>query len=134
MKRTILGLGVTCALLANVFGQQRPPSPAPTPVTSPAASTEPAPSASPRSSPTPESPDLDYDDVVRITTNLIQLDVVVTDKDGNQVTDLSEKDFEVLENGRPQEATPQPREAEPQLLVEHSERHSLSARKAPKAL
>jgi VWFA-related protein len=42
------------------------------------------------------------DEVVRITTNLVQLDVVVTDKDGRQVTDLSAEDFEIREDGRAQ--------------------------------
>lgn len=40
------------------------------------------------------------DDVVRISTNLIQLDVTVTDKEGRPVTDLSPDDFEIQENGR----------------------------------
>ena len=42
------------------------------------------------------------DDVVRITTNLVQLDAVVTDKSGNQIKDLSATDFEVLQDGKPQ--------------------------------
>jgi VWFA-related protein len=41
-------------------------------------------------------------EVVRITTNLVQIDAVVTDKDGNQVTDLRAEDFEILEDKRPQ--------------------------------
>jgi VWFA-related protein len=45
--------------------------------------------------PKPTPPD---DDVVRIETNLIQIDVVVTDKNGNEVTDLRREDFEVYEN------------------------------------
>jgi VWFA-related protein len=47
----------------------------------------------------------DEDEVVRITTNLVQVDAVVTDKDGNQVTDLKAEDFEVLEDNRPQTIT-----------------------------
>ena len=47
-----------------------------------------------------------YDDeVVRITTNLVQIDAVVTDKDGRQVTDLRPEDFEVLEDGKPRQIT-----------------------------
>jgi VWFA-related protein len=42
------------------------------------------------------------DDVVRITTNLVQLDAVVTDKSGNQIKDLSASDFEVFQDGKPQ--------------------------------
>ena len=51
--------------------------------------------------PTP-TPD---DDVVKISTNLIQLDVVVTDKNGKIVSDLKPEDFEVYENGKKQDLT-----------------------------
>lgn len=47
-----------------------------------------------------------YDDeVVRITTNLVQVDAVVTDKNGRYVTDLQPEDFEVIEDGKKQEVT-----------------------------
>lgn len=52
----------------------------------------------------PNQPDLDEQDVVRITTNLVQVDVVVT-KDGKLVTDLRPEDFEILEDGKPQTIT-----------------------------
>jgi VWFA-related protein len=45
----------------------------------------------------------DDDDVVRITTNLIQFDVTVTDKDGRPVPDLRPEDFEIFENDKRQE-------------------------------
>ncbi|HEV7906234.1 MAG TPA: VWA domain-containing protein, partial [Pyrinomonadaceae bacterium] len=45
------------------------------------------------------------DEVVRITTNLVQVDAVVTDKDGRVVPDLRAEDFELLEDGRPQQIT-----------------------------
>ncbi|HEY0385290.1 MAG TPA: VWA domain-containing protein, partial [Pyrinomonadaceae bacterium] len=45
------------------------------------------------------------DEVVRITANLVQVDAVVTDKDGRQVTDLRPEDFEILEDGRAQTVT-----------------------------
>lgn len=51
--------------------------------------------------PTP-TPD---DDVVKISTNLIQIDVTVTDKSGKIVTDLKPEDFEVYENGKKQDIT-----------------------------
>ena len=46
----------------------------------------------------------DQDDVVRITTNLVQIDVVVT-KDGKHVRDLKAEDFEIYEDGRKQTIT-----------------------------
>ena len=45
------------------------------------------------------SPD---DDTVRITTNLVQFDFIVTDKRGNQITDLKAEDIEVFQDGKPQ--------------------------------
>ena len=44
------------------------------------------------------------DDVVKITTNLVQVDAVVT-KDGKPVTNLSPQDFEIFEDGKPQTIT-----------------------------
>lgn len=57
--------------------------------------------------PTPTVPDTikDEDEVVKIRTDLIQVDVVVTGKNGKQVTDLKREDFEILENGKKQEIT-----------------------------
>src|SRR5947209_4691903 len=45
------------------------------------------------------------DDVVRITSNLVQVDAVVTDKKGQPVTDLRPEEFEIYEDGRPQKIT-----------------------------
>lgn len=45
------------------------------------------------------------DSIVRINTSLVQIDVVVTDKNGRQVTDLKPEDFEILENGKRQTIT-----------------------------
>lgn len=47
----------------------------------------------------------DADDVVRITSNLIQIDALVTDKDGNQVTNLTADEFEIWQDGKPQKIT-----------------------------
>ena len=44
-------------------------------------------------------------DVVRVDTNLVQIDVVVTDKNGKQVTDLKPEDFEVSEDGKKRQIT-----------------------------
>ena len=50
----------------------------------------------PRPSPSP-SPD---DDVIRITTNVVQVDAIVTDRKGKVVTDLAAEDFEIVDDGK----------------------------------
>ena len=55
---------------------------------------------SPRATP-PDTREAEKD-VVRITTNLVQIDAVVTDKDGNQITNLTANNFELLQDGKPQ--------------------------------
>jgi VWFA-related protein len=40
---------------------------------------------------------------LRVTSHLVQLNVIVNDKHGNPITGLSEKDFTILDNGKPQE-------------------------------
>src|SRR5688500_5051258 len=56
--------------------------------------------------PMPRAPDQsqDKDDVVRITTNLVQIDAIVT-KDGKLVSDLKAEDFEIFEDGKKQTIT-----------------------------
>ena len=51
---------------------------------------------------TPSLAQTQSDDVVRITTNLDQIDAVVT-KNGKPVKDLKAEDFEIFEDGRRQE-------------------------------
>jgi VWFA-related protein len=56
-------------------------------------------------SPTPApNAQQDKDDIVRITTNVVQVDVVVT-KNGKVVTDLTPDDFELFEDGKRQTIT-----------------------------
>ena len=52
--------------------------------------------------PTPPPQD---DDVVKISTSLIQLDVTVTDRSGKPITDLRADEMEIYENGEKQEIT-----------------------------
>src|SRR5712664_284688 len=44
----------------------------------------------------------EQDDVIKVTSNLVSLDVIVKDKKGKPVTDLKAEDFTVSENGVPQ--------------------------------
>ena len=53
----------------------------------------------------PQSPDRDDLDVVKITTNLVQIDAVVTDKKGQRITDLKPDEIEMLEDGKSQKVT-----------------------------
>jgi VWFA-related protein len=50
--------------------------------------------AKPTPSPTPD------DDVIRINTNVVQVDATVVDKHGKIVTDLKAEDFEIVEAGK----------------------------------
>src|ERR1041385_6849587 len=69
----------------------------------PLAQTQPQ-TAKPAASQQPQKPADDQDEVVKITTNLVQVDAVVT-KDGKLVTDLTADDFEIYEDGKKQAIT-----------------------------
>ncbi|HEY0170257.1 MAG TPA: VWA domain-containing protein, partial [Pyrinomonadaceae bacterium] len=102
MKRTVpraLTLALAAALLQTAAPAQTP-SP-----TTPAQTWPPAAPPTMQTPPAERDVDADADDVVRITTNLVQLDAVVTDKQGRQVTDLKADEFEVLVDGKPQALT-----------------------------
>ncbi len=45
------------------------------------------------------TPSEEQEDVIKVSTTLIQVDVVVTDKNNKQVRDLKLEDFEIYENG-----------------------------------
>lgn len=88
MKRRFpLTIVLITQLLAGGFAQQPTPTPTPTPA----------------NQERPQQPEAD--DVVRITTNLVQVDAVITDKDGKLVTDLKPEEVEIYENGREQKIT-----------------------------
>ena len=89
-KRVLLPGILLISILLPASGQQPRPSPPP-----------PMPAATQQQT-TP--PVVDSQDVVRITTNLVQIDVSVT-KDGKPVTDLQPEDFEIFEDGKPQTIT-----------------------------
>jgi VWFA-related protein len=55
----------------------------------------------PRQQPTPQQPAPD-EEIVRVTTALVQVDAVVVDKNDRPVPDLKMSDFEVYENGKRQ--------------------------------
>jgi VWFA-related protein len=88
-KRLYICFVLLLSLVLNLRAQ--PQSPAPVPQ-SPSAAQKPN-----------STPDQDQD-LVRINTNLVQVDVVVT-KDGKRVTSLKPEDFEIFQDGRAQQIT-----------------------------
>jgi VWFA-related protein len=83
-RRSFLALVLSLSVFSAAFAQQQQqPQPAPhTTVSSP-----------------------EDEDVVKITTNLVQVDAVVTDRSGKVVTDLAPSDFQIFEDGHPQSIT-----------------------------
>src|ERR1051326_9269291 len=88
VARILLSFLLICSITSANFAQQPVASPSP----------------GPGSSPPEKPPEVDSQDVVKITTNLVQVDVVVT-KGDKVVTDLQPEDFELLEDGKPQAIT-----------------------------
>src|SRR4030095_1757883 len=66
----------------------------------------PSPQRNRRATPPPPTTSVkeDADDVVRITTNLVQIDVAVS-HDGKPVANLQKEDFDIFEDGKRQEIT-----------------------------
>ncbi len=63
---------------------------------------QPAPASPPAPSRPEETQDEDSEGVVKIGTTLVQIDALVTDRDGKIVTDLTADDFEIFEDKKPQ--------------------------------
>ena len=95
-KQSLLALILILSFTAPVWGQRgvAPPPPREFPTRPPEAQQEQRRQTDPQ-----------QEDVVRITTNLVQVDAVVTDHNRKPVTDLTAEDFEILEDGKPQQIT-----------------------------
>jgi VWFA-related protein len=93
MKRISLLAVVLLLPFSFSSSAQRPSSRLP----QPGPQQRPQPEATPQQSSTPAE-----EDVVRITTNLVQVDAVITDKSGHPITDLKPEEVEILEDGKPQ--------------------------------
>lgn len=86
--RLFLSAFLSVQLSAGTLAQQRPSQPKPqivTPAQQPVRQTD--------------------DDVVRINTNLVQVDAVITDSKGRMVTDLSPDELDIQEDGKSQKIT-----------------------------
>jgi VWFA-related protein len=92
-KKSSLALALIFSLFVTALAQNQKPAP----VTTTTAPTQ-------TQAPQQEEQTSD-DDVVRITTNLVQVDAVITDKSGKLVTDIRPEEVEILEDGRPQKIT-----------------------------
>lgn len=84
----LLAIAVTCLPPAQLAQQQTQPS-----------------AQSQSQKPAQQSQQQDQDAVVRISTQLVQVDAVVTDKKGNHVEDLTADDFELFVDGKKQNLT-----------------------------
>jgi VWFA-related protein len=83
---TLNSLLLCCLLTQQVVAQQpSPPTQTPRPGPSPAVN---------------EPKTVDDQDVVKITTNLVQIDAVVTDKSGKRIVDLKPEEVEIYEDGQ----------------------------------
>jgi VWFA-related protein len=87
---TLVVLMLALALAISAQEPTPPQTPAPPPAEEPQAATPPA------------GTDAAGQPVFRAGINFVRVDVIVTDKQGNPVSDLKQTDFEVVEDGKPQ--------------------------------
>lgn len=90
MTRLLISLTLCFQIVTPGIAQQPAPRPSPRPT------------AQQTATPAQEQPDVD---VVKITTNLVQIDAVVTDRNGKHVTDLRPEEIEMFEDGKSQKVT-----------------------------
>jgi len=90
-------LGAAAFLLAGLAGVRAQDKPAPSPQ-----DPSPRPSASAQATADKQVPSPPEQPVFRAGINFVRVDVIVSDRQGNPVTDLNLEDFEIAEDGRPQ--------------------------------
>jgi len=100
---SLLSLSLTAFLFFAQSQSVDRPTDASAPTGTPAAA-EAAPASTKTSPPAPQNPATTPQPVpvVKVTTRLVLVDVVVTDNAGRPALDLKQNDFEVRENGKPQ--------------------------------
>jgi VWFA-related protein len=92
----VAGSGAAPKMLAQQEGPQQPVSQQPEPTKPPSG----APGAQP-SPPTQAPPQVS----ISVQSNLVNVDAVVTDQDGNLVTGLKRENFRILDEGQPQQVS-----------------------------
>ncbi|MBI4477822.1 MAG: VWA domain-containing protein [Acidobacteria bacterium] len=103
--RRFLSLALVAALLAPAsVGGGQPPAQAPeqNPGQKPGQKPEQKPEQKPTDPQAPAPGTTPQPPTFRTGINFVRVDVIVTDRDGRQVTDLTQADFEVTEDGKPQ--------------------------------
>lgn len=110
----VLATALISGAPASKFAQQTPAAQNPQPQSPPATQTN--------------------QDVVRINTQLVQVDVVVTDKKGRHVEDLTEDDFELFVDGKKQPLTHFSHISLPAVKREAPAKTNASARPAPESM
>lgn len=90
----LIGLAASTGVLPAFQPHQAMPPPAQQPP--PKTEAKPA-AANPAQAPAAQKPQ-----VFRAGVNVVRVDIIVTDRQGNAVVDLAQSDFEVLEDGKPQ--------------------------------
>jgi len=96
-----LAIVIGLALSSGVPTAARPPQTQPPPS---GQQPPPKPDAKPPAGDPAQAPPLQKGQapVFRTGVNVVRVDIIVTDRQGNAVTDLTKSDFEVLEDGKPQ--------------------------------
>ena len=94
MRPIVARVAIVAALLGGLVGLRAQEKPAPQ---------DPGPKPE-AASPKPQAPSPNEQPVFRTGINTVRVDVIVTDRQGNPVTDLKLEDFEIQEDGKPQKA------------------------------
>jgi len=92
MRRTLSAGGVAVLLAGIALAAQQRPG-------------QPRPIQRPVEQPPPEQPQAPQEPTFRVTVDAIEIEAFVTDEQGKPVTGLNRGDFEILEDGKPQDIT-----------------------------
>ncbi len=98
MKSLLLALSIVGLVVPSAFGQGAPAPPV-------LRKTQPQIGAPTPSSPDEKEPEVDEDDVVKVSTSLITIPAEVVDRNGRYAGNLRKEDFHLFENGIEQRHT-----------------------------
>ena len=133
----LMGLAVIPAATTALQPQQTqpPPTTAPPGQQAPPKSEAKPPASDPGQ---PQQPQKGQAPVFRAGVNVVRVDIIVTDRQGNAVTDLAKLDFDILEDGKPQsidlfrlvnsDGTPAPGADQPRRILSMYDEEAEAAR------